>query len=615
MQPYQEEYIASLKDISALRTRKHPGNLSFDEYLEEVFRDRMQAEQKIKRNMELLRGELFPVLDHIHNISEDKLQELREFADALLYENGRDALDAGLFCQIHKALLTLSRLTRDRNAMIRELYWLGMAHNNQCNKLVGLDLSITDKYTSQMRLCFTEAAAYLKYYDEIDDTETRGYILRSRANMSLGKFRSASEKIHMIKRSLEILQDKDYQEKAPDLPWDKYIYLTHQQMAASISHSRETTMTSADVTDIMESVYIVHERRFQEADARNEHPPIRPRFAYYAIEYYCGLNSLDGLLNKMELLMDKADLTDFSTDSMYGIISLPAFYCQYLNDYPERIPKRTEYLESLYHRILKYMDSVPDDSQNETLFLYLRQLSSTFLETENSISYKEFLIKVQMRFAPEIFVHSWAVGKGAVTLCRIILEEEPEFFDDAAMFRAISDPTEKKQCILNYAMEAGMLHDIGKVNFINLYSQAGRQWFEEEYEMAHLHTLAGEAALSARNSTRPYAAIAHGHHSWYDCAHGYPDSYHRLECQYRQMTDLIGLIDWLHDITDMQRLYMGFEKTFEEAIEDAIALGGKRFSPLLTVRLQDERTTSQLKTAFTEGCCEAYRQIYDGMKS
>ena len=91
MQPYQEEYIASLKDISALRTRKHPGNLSFDEYLEEVFRDRMQAEQKIKRNMELLRGELFPVLDHIHNISEDKLQELREFADALLYENGRDA--------------------------------------------------------------------------------------------------------------------------------------------------------------------------------------------------------------------------------------------------------------------------------------------------------------------------------------------------------------------------------------------------------------------------------------------------------------------------------------------------------------------------------------------
>ena len=101
----------------------------------------------------------------------------------------------------------------------------------------------------------------------------------------------------------------------------------------------------------------------------------------------------------------------------------------------------------------------------------------------------------------------------------------------------------------------------------------------------------------------------------YDCTHGYPDSYHRLECQYRQMTDLIGLIDWLHDITDMQRLYMGFEKTFEEAIEDAIALGGKRFSPLLTVRLQDERTILQLKTAFTEGCREAYRQIYDGMKS
>lgn len=614
MQPYQEEYIASLKDISALRTRKNPGNLSFDEYLEEVLRDRMRAEQKIKRNMELLRGELFPVLDHIHNAGEDKLQELQDFADALLSENNKDALDAGLFCQIHKALLTLARLTRDRNAMIRELYWLGMAHNNQCNKLVGLDLSITEKYTSQMRLCFTEAAAYLKYYDEIDDTETRGYILRSRANMSLGKFKSASEKIRMIKRTLEILQDKEYQKKAPDLPWDKYIYLTHQQMAASISHSREATMTSEDVTDIMESVYIVHERRFQEAASRNEHPPIRPRFAYYAIEYYCGLNTLDGLLNKMELLMDKTDLTDFSTDSMYGIISLPAFYCQYLTDYPERIPKRTEYLESLYHRILKYVDSVPEDFQNEALFLYLRQLSATFLETENSISYKDFLMKILMRFAPEIFVHSWIVGKGAVTLCGIILEEEPEFFDDIGMFREISDSEEKKQRILNYAMEAGMLHDVGKVNFINLYSQAGRQWFEEEYEMAHLHTLAGEAALSARESTRPYTAIAHGHHSWYDCTHGYPDSYHRLECQYRQMTDIIGLIDWLHDVTDMQCLYMGFDKTFDEAVETALGLEGKRFSPLLTARLREEKIAGQIERSFSEGRREAWKQIYDGMK-
>ena len=39
-----------------------------------------------------------------------------------------------------------------------------------------------------MRLYFTEAAAYLKYYDQIEDIETRGYILRSRANIALGQF-------------------------------------------------------------------------------------------------------------------------------------------------------------------------------------------------------------------------------------------------------------------------------------------------------------------------------------------------------------------------------------------------------------------------------------------
>lgn len=610
MQPYQEEYIANLKEISTLTVRKAPEGLPFEKYFQELLQDRLQVEQKIKRNMELLRQELFPILDHIHETDPATLQELQEFAGELLYGRGRTELDVGLFCQIHKALLTLARLTKDRNGMIRELYWLGMGYNNLCNKLIGLDRSKTWKYTYQMRLCFTEAAAYLKYYDEIEDTDTRGYILRSRANMSLGWFQTASDKIRMVKRSLQILQDKEYQEKEPDLPWERYIFMTHQQMAASISYSREFTMTSEDVIDIMESVYIVHEKQFQEAAAKNEPPLLRPQFSYYAIKYYCGLNTLDDLLTNMELLMDQVEPDDFSLDGMYATISIPAFYCQYLNDYPERIPKRAKYIEGLYQRILDYIDVFPKDSQNEALFLYLRQLSFTFLETKKSISYKEFLQKIQIRFAPDLYVHSWIVGKGAAALCERILEEDPCFFDDIVMIREITDLEEKKQKILDYAMECGLFHDVGKMNFVNLYTRMGRQWFEEEYEMAHLHTLIGESCLSARTSTQPYAPIAHGHHAWYDGSHGYPESYHRLECQYRQMTDVIGLIDWLHDMMGTQRLYMGFEKSFAEAIQEALDLEGKRFSPLLTARLREKEIADQIKLAFTQGIEEAYWQIY-----
>ena len=466
-------------------------------------------------------------------------------------------------------------------------------------------------YTNQMRLCFTEAAAYLKYYDEIEDTQTRGYILRSRANIALGRFKNASEKVRLVKQTLTILQDKDYQEKEPGLPWDRFIYMTHQQMAASISYNRENTMTSEDIADIMESVYIVYQRRLQEAAEQGEKPPIRPQYSYYTIEYYCGMDSMEGLLSKIEGLMDGADPKDYSAENMYGVISLPAFYCQFLSNYPEHIPKREEYLESLYQKILDYVEAFPEASENELLFLYLRQLSSTFVETKNSISYKDFLKNLLRRFAPKLYVHAQAVGRAAVEFCRILLEEEPDFFDDIEWIREISDLPEKKEAVLQYAREAALLYDIGKISFMNLYAQTARQWFEEEYEMAHLHTLVGERWLAGRPSTACYTAVAKGHHAWYDGSHGYPETYKRLSCPYRQMVDVIGLIDWLDNVTSTEWLHTGVKKTFEEAILSAVELEGRRFSPLLTVRLRDRVVTQRLEAALAEGSEAAYRHMYE----
>ncbi len=608
MQPYQEEYIANLKDIITLTSRKKPVGRTFETFETELLQTRQLLAQKIKRNMELLRSHLFPELDHLLEADSERVQELREFADKLL--NGQDTPDAGLFCMIHQALLNLARLTKDRRGIIRELYWLGIGRHNLCNKVVGLEFCMIENYISSMRLCFMEAAAYLKYYDEIEDSETRGYILRSRANISLGQFKNAGEKIHLVKQTLQILQDKDYQDKAPELPWDRFIYMTHQQMAASISYSKDSPMTPEDIADVMESVYIVYQRRLLEAALKNEKPPMRPTFNYYTIEYYCGLNSLQELLSKIEALMDEADPCSFSADSMYALISLPAFYCQFLEHYPERIPERKEYIASLYRKILDYVDSFPEASENETLFFYLRQLSHTFVETDNSITYGDFLLKLMKRFAQETYLHSYMVGKAASVFCEIIVSEEPNYFDDIEHIRQIKDPDKKRTEILNFAMKCGLYHDTGKINFLELYSQTGRQWFEEEYEMAHLHTTAGEACLSKRPSTQPYAAAALGHHSWYDGSRGYPRAYQRLKCPSRQMVDIIGLVDWIENVTGIRRLYTGVEKTLCEAVSDAIALEGRRFSPLLTARLRDSGVTEQIRQAFADGQREACYQLY-----
>ena len=173
MQPYQEEYIANLKDITLLSSRRQTSSHSLSEYQEKLLHDRSQLEERINRNIELLRDGLFPLFDRLF---EAPLEELTEL-------------------EIYQALLSRARHTKDRNAIIRCLYWLGIGRHHMCNKMVGIDLADIEFYMSQMRLCFAEAAAYLKYFDEIDDTDTKGYILRSRANTALGQFKSASAKI------------------------------------------------------------------------------------------------------------------------------------------------------------------------------------------------------------------------------------------------------------------------------------------------------------------------------------------------------------------------------------------------------------------------------------
>jgi len=481
-------------------------------------------------------------------------------------------------------------------------------------RLVGIEYPICEKYYSQMRLCFAEAAAYLKYFNEIESSETRSYILRSRANLYLGGYKSNVEKIRTVKHTLMIFRDEGYRKAAPDLPWDKYVYTIHRQMASSASHRKENSLTPQDIEDFMESVYVIYETKLREAKEKNEKVPIRPRFSCYVAEYYCGIYSFEELLSKIEGLLDVADPEDYSIDSMYGIISMLALYCQYLNEIPEYIPARKDHINYLNKRALRYVENFPKSELSERMFFYLRQLAYTYIETDENDSYKDFVIMLQMTFAPSIYAHSYAVGKAASVLCKIIFDEEPDYFDDMSFIKEIEDREEKRRFIEKYAFECGLLHDIGKMNFISLYVNAPRQWFEDESEMARLHTFVGKACLEKRSSTVRYAEIAFGHHSWYDgnTVYGYPVSYKRLECEYRQMVDVIGLLDWLDSITDSaSRIYRGIEMTFEEARETAISSEGKRFSPMLIARLKEKEVGEEIKNTLREGRIEAYKNVYE----
>ena len=77
------------------------------------------------------------------------------------------------------------------------------------------------------------------------------------------------------------------------------------------------------------------------------------------------------------------------------------------------------------------------------------------------------------------------------------------------------------------------------------------------------------------------------------------------------MVDVIGLVDWLENVSHSAQAYTGMEMGFDEAVEEAISLEGRRFSPMLTARLRDKHVAALIWEAFETGRREAYRRMYE----
>lgn len=605
MEAYQEEYIANTRAFQALNMKRLPEDGDLASYRARLERLEQDRGALLRRNMELLRGCYLPVQDHLPDAPQDVLDGLEEFAQALYSAAG--GLDVALFCQIHRALLGLARQKNDRAGIIRELYWMGIGRHGVYNKVAALDDGLSDPYMVKMRLCFVEAAAYLKYFEEFDG-ETQGYIMRSLANSALGRFSTTGERTGLLRRAIRTFQDPYYRGLAPHLPWDRYVLQCHRLMISSLPHGSNRTLTARDVSAMMESSHIVYHGG--EAPHQPDRvPPSRQVFHLAAIDRFCGVIDMDRFLAVLEEQMEGMRPNDFSPENTYRTISLPAFYCLYLGSNPERVPPRERYLARLYRRIVAFVDAFPAGQEDETVFLYLRQLSATYLEVDGGIPYGAFLSQMLRRFAPDIYLHANQVAAAARALCAAVLDEEPDFFDDIEFVRA-APPEEKRELLLDFAVGCGQFHDVGKINFLDLYTRTARQWTEDEYEISRLHMEAGYQMLSGRPSTQPYAAAALGHHMWYDGSRGYPGSYKRLERDERQVVDVVALVDYLAQSVDALQLRRSKAQSFEQAVESAAALGGRRFSPLLTARLRDAELVKQLKQALEEGRQEVYRELY-----
>ena len=610
MRAYQRQYLDLLS--AKRRSAELPADPGGPQAFHEAIRTTaLRSREVVEQGTRLLREELFPVLDDLPSASAEELACLREFADQLMV--GTAQKDVGLAYRIHSALMDHARRTGDRDMLIRELYWVGMSLYNLETTLAPTHIRL---YTTRMRMCFTESASYFETdYDKITDPEIRGYIHRSMGNIALGypssDPASAQAKLAAMKRSIALLTDPEIRAKTPSLPWDRYLYMSHQERTTLLSYLRSGNAAPDVFAQVLESAQYIQQRQVRQARERGE--PLQPRwqYAYFAALYHCGAMTLDELLDALYALSTAEPEDSYTVQSLFSHASIPGMYMEYIRT--QKVPftdSHADRVDVMVRRMLRWMIRVPNDDNGEQFLFYLRQTLYDYVETPGRMSFFDLVQDVFAIRYPTGYARLWRAGKIARALCGWAAEDCPERLaghpgcPDAEAVRA------GREELVDFAETAGRLYDVGMVHFFNIVTSFCRGPFEDEYSLLQLHSYCGHDLLKNHPSTALYADIAYGHHCYYNEKGGYPVSFSPSSSPVRAMIYIIAVADAISAGTDDAGRLYGTGKTLEQVYAELQANAGTQYAPFVVELLSAPERRAWLEKSLVRWSAESYADLY-----
>lgn len=608
MKDYQQNYIDNLTEIAGLISL--PGHLPENAYA--FWKDQQEKAERIRRltdeNTRLLKEHLMPLLDDIISAPREEVNELEEFAEKLLAGNRQ--LDLFLNYMIRNALVTYARKWNLRDMLIRELYYVGLALFYMQDQLLEARLHF---YRWKESMMFGEAASYIKRYDEISDAATRGFIHRSMANLALSypwtPEDNAVRKMDAIRYSLNILSDPVYHEKTPSLPWDVFLYKSHQERMAGVSYLRYARGQSKPqiVKEVLESAEYVWEKLREDSRRSGRKISLGWTLRYEAVQYHCGIRPLSWLLSRLEQKFMERDGNDYTLEGIEGNIYLPAIYAEYLSYDKDMRYKKRDILGYMYRMLVKYVRNMPGNQLDAKLIRNLMLTMNSFVEYPGGITLKDFLLELVVCRNPDMYASFTLIAHIAREMLEKTLEREPERLLGVLSCSTTKELLERRGELLRFVQEAGMLHNVGFLSVSSLVSRSGRSWFGEEQKMFESRVYAARNILSRCDSTKAYADIAFGYTRYYDEKGGYPEEYTRAGKTLQPVTDLISAASFLIHCMDTPSIH-GRGLGLDQALEEVRAGAGTRLSPFFVGLLSDMK--EELREYLKDARIRAYEDAF-----
>lgn len=619
MKELHQKYVDNLAEARGLLRPKITPEMGMEEVLAAIHDQAERLYALHRENDAILDTLLFS--RRAETLTQEEADDLSALADALFDYNG--SVDTGIAYRIHQLLYDYALLREDLDLQIRELYYQGIT-------LMYLNIRSTSNgsslFVERIGDYFRRGAAYLDRYETLKDPRTRSFIIRCMGNekyglSSLHGSREGDRDYNMLAgwpaymeifdRTMAVITSPHYRAMDPEIPWDSFVYSMHYdrtQFLSALRGSDDPEVAAA----VLESAQYVYDHQEKIASATEKTVGVRTRYVYAAARYHAGLIPVEELLEVMCRMTEEVAPGDFSGDAIWAAINAPEYVRYYIHQLPEgETGDFGPRLERILERQRDFLFRLP---QNEYAIQAAKSVQTV---AENAVrwdpAFHRQLLDYILACHPPTFVHSMVVADLARRFCRRLCEVAPQTLRGVLGMEDPAGRREDREALLERVYRNGLYHDMGKSMLLNYITQYSRRLLDEEFECVKLHTSFGCELLGALGM-EDIAAVARGHHRFFDRRGGYPGAVEEKDPAYQPIVDIITVVDSLDAGTDNVGRSYAAAKDYATLVEELRAGRGTRYAPQVVALLDDPDFYRETEDFLRESRQRAYLAAYQQKK-
>lgn len=623
----REEFNRYAERMLEIRKLSSPDIKKFDSADEYSKRLRHNFE-KIGRlaavNREMLDKDLYPLLNSTDSLNDELAGELEELADMLLNvagdEDDFENLDLPIATLIADRLLRDVSESDDISERIRKM-------DEQIIVCYSM-MNMTERITSYPELSKTykdkgveiglKMHEFLKkdMFLTIPDMESREIVLTdARFMTALFERTSGDEEINdlnirILDWMLEIADDEFYHEAVPDFDWNYFKFRTLEYFVQGTDILNSRGFTKEQLKKIGKRA--VDLEKLCSSDIEYYSKIIGYDFYPISVarcKYLASKMSKKDYKAFLIYQYEKRDRMDFGTEGGYFNILLPLELICILD--PENLcAADLELLRNIYRGLSAYLFRLPSNGMMSFVLEYFFEITRRFIDVPGGVSFEEFVLQSIAAIHPPTYVHSCMVGEITERLAFHAVRIMPELFIGMPGIKTVDDVYKNRGAITDYAYNAALCHDFGKISIIDTIFVYGRKLLDEEFQLIKSHPGTGYELLKAHSSSQSYAEVALGHHKWHDDSRGYPEDFKTSESVYKTVIDLVLCADCLDAATDTVGRSYNTGKTLKDYMEELKEGSGTRYAAWLFELLCHKEVFDDVEYLLNEGRRRNYQDTY-----